>query len=69
MGKYVQIHQVNDILLICYACDNVDKLSEELTANNWTPLFKPVEAPALGNRKICYFFNAEIGFMELVNKK
>ena len=46
-----------------------DRLSEELTANNWTPLFKPVEAPALGNRKICYFFNAEMGFMELVNKK
>lgn len=54
---------------LCYACDDVDRLSEELTANNWTPLFKPVEAPALGNRKICYFFNAEMGFMELVNKK
>jgi len=28
-----------------------------------------VEAPALGNRKICYFFNADMGFVELVNKK
>lgn len=54
---------------LCYACDNVDRLYQELVEKNWTPIFKPVEAPALGNRKICYFFNAEMGFVELVNKK
>ena len=54
---------------LCYACDDVDRLYQELTEENWTPLFKPVEAPALGNRKICYFFNADMGFVELVNKK
>lgn len=54
---------------LCYACDDVDKLYDKLTEKNWTPLFKPVAAPALGKRKICYFFNADLGFIELVNKE
>lgn len=54
---------------LCYACDDVERLYQELTGENWTPLFKAVAAPALGNRKICYFFNADLGFVELVNKK
>ena len=32
-------------------------------------LFKPVAAPAFDNRKICYFWNSEIGFIELVNRE
>ena len=35
---------------------------------DWTALFKPVAAPAFDNRKICYFWNSEIGFIELVNR-
>lgn len=54
---------------ICYEVNDIDAEYNELIAKNWTALFKPVEAPAFGNRKICYFWNSEIGFIELVNIK
>lgn len=53
---------------LCYAVDDIDEEYKELIAKNWTALFNPVEAPAFGNRKICYFWNREIGLIELVNK-
>lgn len=53
---------------LCYEVEDIDAEFEELIAKNWTALFKPVEAPAFDNRKICYFWNSEIGFIELVNK-
>ena len=53
----------------CYEVDNVDSEYEHLIQEDWIALFKPVAAPAFGNRKICYFWNAEIGFIELVNKQ
>lgn len=52
----------------CYEVDDVERMYEQLILENWTALFKPVAAPAFGNRKICYFWNSEIGFIELVNK-
>lgn len=54
---------------ICYEVDDVDSEYEQLIQEDWTALFKPVAAPAFGNRKICYFWNSEIGFIELVNKQ
>ena len=53
---------------MCYEVEDINAEFEELIAKNWTALFKPVEAPAFDNRKICYFWNSEIGFIELVNK-
>ena len=40
---------------ICYEVEDIEIEFDELIAKNWTPLFKPVEAPAFDNRKICYF--------------
>ncbi len=54
---------------MCYEVDDVEQEYDTLIQENWTALFKPVEAPAFGNRKICYFWNSEIGFIELVNKQ
>ena len=54
---------------LCYGVDDIDESYEEMMAADWLPLFKPVEAPALGNRKICYFFKQEVGYIELVNNK
>ncbi len=54
---------------ICYEVNDIDVEYNDLIAKNWTALFKPVEAPAFDNRKICYFWNSEIGFIELVNIK
>jgi len=54
---------------LCYEVDDINKEYERLIEKNWTPLFNPVEAPAFDNRLICYFWNSEIGFIELLNKK
>ncbi len=53
---------------VCYEVDDIDSEYNNMIANNWTALFKPIEAPAFDNRRICYFWNSEIGFVELVNK-
>lgn len=54
---------------LCYAVDDIVASYEDLLSMDWLPLFKPVAAPALGNRLICYFFKQEIGYIELVNNK
>ena len=54
---------------ICYEVDDVDQEYDKLIKDNWTALFKPVAAQAFDNRRICYFCNSEIGFIELVNRK
>ena len=53
---------------ICYEVDDVEQEYVRLIALDWTALFKPVAAPAFSNRKICYFWKSNIGFIELVNK-
>lgn len=54
---------------LCYCVDDIYASYEELVDKDWRPLFKPVEATALGNRLICYFFKQDAGFIELVNIK
>ena len=52
----------------CYALDDIKAAYEEMLDNDFTPLFQPVPAPAFGNRLICYFWKADVGFIELVEK-
>ena len=52
----------------CYVVDDIMASYEEMLDNDFTPLFKPVAAPAFDNRLICYFFKSDIGFIELVNR-
>ena len=52
----------------CYKVDDVQAAYEEMLDNDFTPLFKPVAAPAFDNRLICYFWKNETGFIELVEK-
>lgn len=52
----------------CYEVDDVNAAYEEMLDNDFTPLFKPVAAPAFNNRLICYFWKSDIGFIELVNR-
>jgi methylmalonyl-CoA/ethylmalonyl-CoA epimerase len=51
---------------LCYEVDDIDDAFDALVALEYTPLFRPVEAAALDNRKICYFYKKEIGFIEIV---
>ena len=52
----------------CYATSDIMAAYEEMLDNDFTPLFKPVPAPAFDNRRICYFFKQETGFVELVER-
>jgi len=53
---------------VCYEVDDIDACYEEMLDNDFMPLFDPVEAPAFGNRKICYFSKRPLGLIELVSK-
>ncbi len=53
---------------VCYEVDDIDAAYESMVKDDWIPLFRPVVAPAFDNRKICYFWNRSLGFIELVDK-
>lgn len=54
---------------MCYEVENVEALFDELSEKEgWMPLFRPVEAAAFGNRLITYFYNAQLGYVEFVNR-
>ncbi len=53
---------------ICYEVPNIDKAYNEMVEEGFIPLFRPVEAIAMNNRQICYMYNKEIGYIELVNR-
>lgn len=53
---------------ICYEVDDVEEAYKEYSEKEgWMNIFKPVAAIALENRKITYFYNTKIGFVEFVN--
>ena len=54
---------------ICYEVTDIDAAVTELKKRRYLPLFRPVEATALGNRKICYLYHPQTGLIELVNTK
>jgi methylmalonyl-CoA/ethylmalonyl-CoA epimerase len=53
---------------LCYEVENINDAFEVLIEMGYTPLFRPVEAVALGNKQICYLYKKETGFIEIVNK-
>ena len=55
---------------LCYEVEDVQAVYDELSAKDeWVAMFEPVEAVAFNNRKITYFMNYEVGFIEFVNSK
>jgi len=54
---------------ICYEVSNINATFDKLIEDGNIPLFAPVEAVALNNRLIAYFYNKSIGFFEIVNDK
>ncbi|MDR1726008.1 MAG: VOC family protein [Bacteroidales bacterium] len=54
---------------ICYEVEVMDEAIWQMKQQHFIPLFKPVEAVALQNRKICYLYNKEVGLIEFLEKK
>ena len=53
---------------ICYEVDDIYVAVDELRKHNYIPLFNPLGAIALDNRKICYLYNTNVGLIEIINK-
>lgn len=53
---------------ICYGVDDLDEAIRKMKMLKFIPLFKPVPAVALGNKKICYLYNQDVGLIELLEK-
>lgn len=54
---------------LCYEVEDLEKICNEFSEiEGWIQIFAPVEAVAFDMRRIAYFMNAEIGFVELVEK-
>ena len=51
---------------LCYEVDEIEQAMEDLYEEGFVPLFMPVEAVAMGGRKICYMCSLEVGTIELV---
>jgi len=55
---------------ICYEVNNIEEAIIEFSeACQFIPLFEPVASNAMGNCKICYLYNKDIGLVELVETK
>ncbi len=52
---------------ICYEANDIDGAFDAMIEMKYIPLFRAVEAIALGNRLICYFYKKEIGFIEIIS--
>lgn len=54
---------------VCYEVNDVESVYRDFCKKEgWINIFKPVVAIALGGKKITYFYNTKIGFVEFVNK-
>ncbi len=53
---------------VCYDVEDIHGEVARMVEQDWTPLFRPVAAPAMGGRLICYLWNGAAGFIELVAK-
>ena len=52
---------------VCYEVEDIFITFDKLCKMNFIPLFRPIEAVALGKRLICYLYKKEIGYIELLN--
>lgn len=53
---------------VCYEVADIDEAISKLRKQQYVQLFKPVEAIALNNRKICYLYNNKTGLIEIIEK-
>ena len=53
---------------ICYHVVDINFSISELKKKKFVLLFKPVEAVALFNKKICFLYNKDIGLIELLEQ-
>ncbi len=58
----------NSTYHVCYSVPDIDIAISELRVQRYMPLFKPVEAVAINNKRICYLMHPDVGLIELVER-
>lgn len=53
---------------VCYEVEDINLANIAMINAGNRQLFEPIKAPAFDNRMICYFWNSELGYIELVQK-
>lgn len=53
---------------VCYETKDIETTIAELRKQRFLMLFKPVEAVAIDNKRICYMMHPEVGLIELVEQ-
>ncbi len=53
---------------ICYEINDFDNTLEELTQSGFTMFLPPMEAPALGDRRVAFCMNPSIGIVEFLEE-
>lgn len=53
---------------VCYETKDIETTIAELRKQRFLMLFKPVEAVAMDNKRICYLMHPEVGLIELVEQ-
>lgn len=50
----------------CYIVEDIEQAVADLRKMKYVTVSTPVEAPAIGNCKVCFLFNKNVGLIELV---
>ena len=50
----------------CYIVEDIELAVTDLRKMKYAVVSNPIEAPAIGNCKVCFLFNKNIGLIELV---
>lgn len=58
----------NSTYHLCYSVPDINIAIAELRAQRYMPLFKPVEAIGIDNKKICYLMHPDVGLIEIVEQ-
>ena len=53
---------------VCYVVEDIMQAVEDLYEEGFKPLFMPVESVAMENRRICYLYHLDVGYIELVER-
>ncbi len=50
----------------CYVVEDIEQAVADLRKMKYVAVSNPVVAPAIGNSKVCFLFNKNVGLIELV---
>lgn len=53
---------------ICYSTENIEDTIKELKQQHFVRVSKPLPACAIGDKRVCFLYNKDVGLIELVEQ-